>query len=63
MLPTKSKPDIVIEQHSRKSISVAELYITFETNISKSHDHKTNIYSNLMHDNAGQIYNCKFVVI
>ncbi len=43
-VPITSKPNIVIIDHSRKSIIDTELTFPFEINISKSHDNKTNIY-------------------
>ncbi len=64
ILPTTSKPDILIVDHSCKLIIVAELTIPFETNISKSHDYKTNKDSHLICDIVRQVYNCyKFLVI
>ncbi len=56
-------PDILIVDHSSKSMICEELTIHFETNIFKSHDYKTNKYSNLMCTFAGQGYNCKFLAL
>ncbi len=63
VVPTTRKPVIVIVDYSCKSNIIAEHTTSFETNTSKSHEYKTNKYSNLMHGIAGQGYNCKFLAI
>ncbi len=57
-LPKVKFPDIVIVDHSSNSKTVL-----FETNITKCYDYKTNKYSNLMHNIAGQGYKCTFLSI
>ena len=60
ILPTSDRPDLVILSRKNKSISIFELTVPYETNLSKSHQFKCHKYTHLVIDLMKCGYTCKF---
>ncbi len=47
---TTQRPDLVIVNRINSTITILELFVPFETNISDTHNRNLNIYANLIAD-------------
>ena len=63
LLPTSDRPDLVVIDYCKKSISILELTVPFERNISKDHQYKCHKYAHLMIDLQGLGYSVKYFAI
>ncbi len=61
VVPTAEKPDIVCVNNITKTISILELSVPFETNLSKARDYKVNKYASLVTDIENAGYRCDLV--
>ncbi len=61
IVATAEKPDIVCVNDTTKSITILELTVPFETNITKAREYKTNKYSSLVTDIESAGYKCNLI--
>ncbi len=61
IVPTAEKPDIVCLDYSKKSISIPELSVPFESNINRAREYKTNKYGSLATDIENAGFKCNLV--
>ena len=63
LLPTSDRPDLVVIDYTTKSISILELTVPFERNISKDHQYKCHKYAHLMIDLQRLGYSVKYFAV
>ncbi len=61
IVPAAEKPDIVCMNNNSKMVSILELSVPFEGNLTKAREYKTNKYSNLVSDIENSGYKCELV--
>ena len=63
LLPTSDRPDLVVIDYTGKTISILELTVPFERNISTDHQYKCHKYAHLMIDLQRLGYSVKYYAI
>ncbi len=60
---TTHRPDLVIVNRINSTITIVELSLPFETNISDTHNRKLNRYANLIADNESKIFKVNYYAL
>ncbi len=60
---TTQRPDLVIVNEINSTITILELSVPFETNISNTHNSKVNRYANLIADIESKTFNVNYYAL
>ena len=62
-MPTSDRPDLVVISREKKTVSIFELTVPFESNINKDHQFKCHKYTHLVIDLTNCGYRVKFFAV